>query len=72
MGPILKDPAKILITQGTDDEICPPRYSRELFETIATTAKEYVLLHGLRHELFREPVNDEFMEVVTDWVNELI
>ncbi|MDC0322568.1 lysophospholipase [Verrucomicrobiales bacterium] len=72
VGPLLEDPTILLITQGTADEICPPHYSRELFEAVATSAKEYVLLHGLRHELFREPANDEFMEIVTDWVDQLV
>ncbi len=70
-GAYIKAPTEVLITQGSEDALCPPEFSHALFEKIATPEKNYVLLHGLRHELFREPANDEFVEVVDTWVSDL-
>lgn len=64
----LRGPLKILITQGEEDQICPPEFAEELFLSIPSTNKSLILMKGLRHEPFREPENGEFIKAVTAWL----
>ena len=69
--PVLADPTTLLITQGDEDDVCPGEFSQPLFEKIQLTDKNYALLHGLRHEMFREPANVEFLKIVEHWIADL-
>ena len=66
------DPTRVLITQGGEDEVCPPNYSREFFDKIPASHKVYHLAESLRHEPLREPENTEFLEFVSDWLKKAI
>ncbi len=70
-GLALAAPTSVLLTQGADDPICPPPFSRALFEKIATQEKRYLLLPGLRHEILREPGNDSAISRIAGWLDEV-
>ena len=63
-------PTSLLLTQGEDDGVCPPEFSRALFEEIEAEAKQYLLLPGLRHEILREPDNDDAIAAISAWLDE--
>jgi lysophospholipase len=66
----LTDPLSLLITQGTEDTICPPEFSRAFFEAIPAKRKTYALLTGNRHETLREPDNSPVRDAVNRWLDE--
>jgi len=66
---ILDDPTRILITQGGEDGICPPEYSRTFFDRIPAREKTYALLPDLFHEPLREPNNGALIQAVDDWLD---
>ena len=61
------DPVRLLITQGAEDAICPPAFSREFFERVPARDKTYTLLPGLLHEPLREPDNSRVLAAVEKW-----
>jgi lysophospholipase len=65
----LADPTDLLLTQGAEDTICPPVFSRELFDAIPARDKTYALLPGLRHECVREPDNSPVREAAGRWLD---
>ncbi|MBL9151542.1 MAG: alpha/beta fold hydrolase [Verrucomicrobiales bacterium] len=65
----LRDPADLLITQGADDTICPPAYSRAFFDRVPATRKRYVLLPGTLHEPLREPDNGPILAAAGRWLD---
>jgi len=64
----INSPTSVLVTQGDEDTICPPKYALEMFKSISTEKKTYLSLKGLRHEPLREPNNQEFLDSVADWL----
>ncbi len=68
-GEAIAEPTRLLITQGEDDEICPPRFSEAFFREVGTRDKTYALLPGMRHEVMREPNNDHAVERITSWLD---
>lgn len=67
----LTDPLSVLITQGDEDTICPPAFSRAFFEAIPARRKTYALLPGNRHETLREPDNSPVRAAVERWLDEV-
>lgn len=65
----LTDPINVLITQGDEDTICPPEFSRAFFEILPTQRKTYALLAGNRHETLREPDNSPVRDAVSRWLD---
>jgi alpha-beta hydrolase superfamily lysophospholipase len=45
----------LLLTQGAEDEVCPPRYADDLFHRFPSQEKTCLLVGGARHEPIREP-----------------
>ena len=43
----------LLMTHGSIDTICPPEFSRGLFDRVDLAQKEYVLVEDMMHEPFR-------------------
>jgi alpha-beta hydrolase superfamily lysophospholipase len=64
----LRDPLEVLITQGSDDRVCPPEFARELFSSIPVEKKTFLSLEGLLHEPLREPDNQWFIASVESWL----
>lgn len=71
VGPMITDPVRVLLTQGEEDTICPPEFSREFFDQIATSQKTYASLPGMRHEVLREPNNEPGIEAIENWLSDL-
>lgn len=65
----LTDPLRVLITQGEEDTICPPAFSREFFRAIPAVRKTYALLPGLRHECLREPDPAPVLDAAAAWLD---
>lgn len=55
----------VLVTQGDADRVCPPRYSRELFEKLPSGDKRFIEIAGGRHEPWHAR---EVVEQVADWI----
>ena len=66
----LRDPMSVLLTQGAEDPICPPSFSKAFFDTIPTSRKTYALLPGTRHEALREPDNSPVRDAANRWLDE--
>lgn len=66
----LRDPLEVLITQGSEDRICPPEFARELFSSIPVEKKTFLSLEGLLHEPLREPENRWFIDSVESWLRD--
>lgn len=68
----LKNPLKLLITQGDEDKICPIQFAEKLFQSIQIESKSFLTLNNLRHEPLREPNNQWFLNSVSKWLDEAI
>lgn len=66
----IHEPTRLLLTQGENDDICPPEFSRAFFDRVATAQKTYALFPGLRHELMREPGNAPALERIGAWLDQ--
>lgn len=61
----------LLLTQGSEDPVCPPALARKLFEDLPMTQKHYVELEGLLHDPFRGDGADEFYLELGRWLGAL-
>lgn len=61
----------VLITQGDEDRICPPQYAEVLFRKLTTDQKTLALLHGFRHEGFREKRQEALKNTARAWVQKI-
>lgn len=68
-APLIQDPTRLLLTQGSEDGICPPEFSQDYFDRIPATDKTYTLLPGLRHEVLREPGNETVLADIEGWLD---
>lgn len=68
-APLIREPTRLLLSQGEADEICPPEFSRDFFDRVGTTRKTYALFPGMRHEVLREPNNAPAIARITDWLD---
>jgi alpha-beta hydrolase superfamily lysophospholipase len=63
---------KLLITHGANDIVCPPEFSRALFDSLQLAAKEYALIEGMMHEPFRgESRRVEVLARAGAWLDQL-
>lgn len=58
-----------LLTQGSEDRICPPLYAGRLYEALPGIRKTCLFASGSRHEPFREPEPDSFTNAVRSWLD---
>jgi len=67
-------PMRLLITQGEEDTICPPEFSRDFFDTVPLSLedKTYLLLPGVLHEPLNDPVSSKLLTTVGEWVDETL
>jgi lysophospholipase len=57
-----------LITQGSEDCICPPVYAEALYRHLPASAKTLAFVSGARHEPFREPSHEGISNTVRSWL----
>ena len=62
----------LLMTQGSDDAICPPKYAKSLLETAYGSLDSYREFPGLRHEPFADPQNEPVFEALRNFLNEAL
>ncbi len=58
----------LLITHGSDDAVCPPEFSRALFDRLPVRRKTYHLFQNALHEPFTGPSSTEFFATLEAWV----
>lgn len=58
----------LLITQGADDEVCPPQFAEEFFRRLPAARATMLLIAGARHEPFREPNRAEMLSQARAWL----
>ena len=61
----------LLMTQGTEDPVCPPWKSRELFDKLGNTNKTYVEIEGALHEPFSGTGREQFFNALEQWLAEI-
>ena len=57
-----------LVTQGTEDEVCPPQYVEALFAHLPGSDKSLVFASRARHEPFREKDHRGITNAVRTWL----
>jgi alpha-beta hydrolase superfamily lysophospholipase len=57
-----------LLTQGLEDSICPAVFAESLFRRLPGRSKALVLAGRARHEPFREPEPEAFVNAVRNWL----
>lgn len=59
----------LLIMHGGDDHLTSPAGSRQLYEQAQNADKTFKIWPGLRHEIFNEPIRDEVITFMLDWLD---
>lgn len=63
------DPAlSILVTQGADDSICPPKYTEQLLACLPSRKKTWIVIADARHEPFREKNALPLLNAIRSWL----
>lgn len=58
----------LLMTHGSADTVCPPAYSKALFERLTVTEKRYVSLPGALHEPYHGESGLAFFSALDEWI----
>lgn len=58
----------VLLTQGAEDEVCPPILAEAFLDSLPSTDKTLILASGARHEPFREPHPEGFLAAASAWL----
>ena len=58
-----------LVTQGTEDKVCPPHYVEALYARLPGMEKCLVFASGARHEPFREKDHRAITNAVRSWLD---
>ncbi len=59
----------LLLVQGVEDEVCPPRFAEELYFRFPSAAKTLLLVSGARHEPLREPDAPGLRPALEAWLD---
>ncbi|MDA8633186.1 lysophospholipase [Verrucomicrobiales bacterium] len=59
----------LLITQGTDDTVCPPQFAEEFFHRLPNDKATLMLIGGARHEPFRESNRAGMLSGARAWLS---
>ncbi|MEM7013073.1 MAG: alpha/beta fold hydrolase [Verrucomicrobiota bacterium] len=62
----------LLVTHGTEDRVCSPKLSHELFDSIPLRDKRYIDVEGALHEPLHGPQTDWVLEQVATWLDDQI
>jgi len=65
----IRSDLSILITQGSEDGVCPPSYAERIFGRLPVKRKVLLLVSGARHEPFREPYPEGLSNAVRVWLH---
>ncbi len=65
----IRSDIQFLVTQGSEDKVCPPPYAERLLENLPGEKKCLLLVSGSRHEPFREPDHTGITNAVRSWLN---
>jgi len=57
-----------LLLQGTGDKLVSPEASRNLFEGVGSTNKEFVPYENLYHEILNESIKEEIFQKIHGWM----
>ena len=60
---------RILLSQGDEDPVCPPFLAMDFFNRIKAADKTFILVHGARHEAFREADTNSFYGSARAWLS---
>ncbi len=61
----------LLVTHGDADVVCPAVYSREFYDSVGVSDKEYRLFPGVMHEPFRYEAGDKVLAAAGSWLDRL-
>ncbi len=64
----IREDLAFLLTQGSEDPVCPPPYAEELFHHLPGNRKTWLLASGARHEPHHEPENEGFLNAIRAWL----
>lgn len=63
---------KLLITHGSEDAICPSRFSQLYFDQLTLPLKRYELFDGLLHEPFNDIGKEQVFATLENWLDEMV
>lgn len=63
---------KLLITHGSEDAICPSRFSQVYFDQLTLPLKRYELFEGLLHEPFNDIGKEKVFAILENWLDEMV
>jgi len=61
----------LLMTQGSEDSVCPPSKSRSLFDQLSCEKKSYFEIEGALHEPFSGAGSESLYIALEKWLDEL-
>lgn len=66
-----KLPSKVsyLVTEGSDDTVCPFSYAKKFFSELPGDRKTFAVASRCRHEPFRETINAGFLNAGRAWLS---
>jgi alpha-beta hydrolase superfamily lysophospholipase len=59
----------VLMVHGSDDPIADIEGARDLFESMASKDKEFIVYEGLYHEVMNEPEKDRVLDDIVAWLD---
>lgn len=62
---------KLLMTHGSDDHICSPVISRDLFDLLPVEQKAFLSIEGSLHEPLHDDKADWLLDQLGTWLNDL-
>lgn len=69
IGSGLPPETSYLVTHGLEDDVCPPLFAEHFFQAIRSEDSTLLLAAGARHEPFREPDRDRFLQATGLWLD---
>lgn len=61
--------AKLLLSQGSEDTVCPPSFACEFFARASAREKTLLYLKGAAHEIFHEANRHDFFNAASAWLD---
>lgn len=68
----IPSPLPLIVTQGEDDQICPPQYCQEFVNLLQRDDLEFKLYPDTRHESFSDKCRETFFADVGDWFDQTL
>ncbi|MBK1829737.1 alpha/beta fold hydrolase [Verrucomicrobiaceae bacterium R5-34] len=61
----------LLLTQGSEDPVCPVQFAREFFEQLPSENKHYREIQGMLHEPFAGTGRERLFATLDQWLDEV-